>query len=349
MPDQQNDSKPVGAAPAASPPRRSYLAAAAIFLSLVALFGSGWQWFDSTRRFDRFEFELAKRLGDIDNLSRDARSLAMQSRDAMGEASARLGQLEVRTIELQNQRFAIESLYRDLAGSRDEWTLAEVEQVLLIANQQLLLAGNVKAALIAMETADARLARMERAQLTALRRAINADMERLKAVPHLDIVGMTLMLDQIMNQIDAVTLAMNQRPPRPDSEPRPSATGFWQRIWGEVVQDLRDLIRVENIGTPEVPLLSPDQAFFLREHLKLRLLGARLALLAHDEASFRADINAASGWLARYYHGSDKTVAAAQATLKKLVQTDISIQVPDISASLDAVRRLRLVRERVPR
>ncbi len=349
MSDQQNDSKPAGVSTAAPAQRRSYVAAAAILLSLLAVIGSGWQWFDSTRRFDQFEFELAKRLGDIDNLSRDARSLAMQSRDAMGEASARLGQLEARTIELQNQRFAIESLYRDLAGSRDEWTLAEVEQVLLIANQHLLLGGNVKAALIAMETADARLARMERAQLTALRRAINADMERLKAAPYLDIVGMTLLLDQVMNQIDALTLAMNQRPQRPDPEPQSSATGFWQRIWGEAVQDLRDLIRVENIDTPEVPLLSPDQAFFLREHLKLRLLGARLALLAHDEASFRADINAASGWLARYYHGSDKMVAAAQATLKQLVQTDMSIQVPDLSASLEAVRRLKLVRERVLR
>lgn len=349
MSEQQSDSKPAGVSTAAPAQRRSYVAAAAILLSLLAVIGSGWQWFDSTRRFDQFEFELAKRLGDIDNLSRDARSLAMQSRDAMGEASARLGQLEARTIELQNQRFAIESLYRDLAGSRDEWTLAEVEQVLLIANQHLLLGGNVKAALIAMETADARLARMERAQLTALRRAINADMERLKAAPYLDIVGMTLLLDQVMNQIDALTLAMNQRPQRPDPEPQSSATGFWQRIWREAVQDLRDLIRVENIDTPEVPLLSPDQAFFLREHLKLRLLGARLALLAHDEASFRADINAASGWLARYYHGSDKMVAAAQATLKQLVQTDMSIQVPDLSASLEAVRRLKLVRERVLR
>ena len=117
----------------------------------------------------------------------------------------------------------------------------------------------------------------------------------------------------------------------------------------EVNQDLRDLIRIQNFEKREVPLLSPDQAFFLRENLKLRLLGARLALLAHDEPSFKADLKAASGWLTRYYDGSDKAVASAQSTLNQLIQADIVIQMPDISASLDATRNLKLVRERTLR
>lgn len=349
MADQSDDKHVVSAPPATSTPRRSHLATMALLLALAAAAFTGWQWFESRRSIGVLEHEVARRLSGIDALSRETRMLAAQSRENLNDVSARLGQLEARLFETQNQRLALESLYRDLSGSRDEWTLAEVEQVLLIANQQLQLAGNVKAALIALETADARLARMDRPQLTALRRVINRDMERLKAAPYVDVVGMALRLDNVLNEVDTLALAMEQRPPRPNPEPESTGAGFWLKVWREVKQDLRDLIRVQNVEKPEVPLLSPDQAFFLRENLKLRLLGARLALLAHDEASFKVDLKAASGWLTRYYDGSDKTVAAAQTTLKQQLQADIGMQMPDISASLDAARNSKLARERALR
>jgi uroporphyrin-3 C-methyltransferase len=343
----QSDDKLLGKA--TPTPRRSLLATAALLLALAAVALAGWQWFEWHRSIGVLEREVAKRLSEVDVLSRDTRMLAAQSRENLSDVSARLGQLEARIFETQNQRLALESLYRDLSRSRDEWTLAEVEQVLLIANQQLQLAGNVKAALIALETADARLARMDRPQLTALRRVIGQDMERLKAAPYVDVVGMALRLDNVLNQVDTLALAMDHRPARPNPEGESTGAGFWQQIWREAKQDLRDLIRIQNVDKPEAPLLSPDQAFFLRENLKLRLLGARLALLAHDDASFKVDLKAASGWLTRYYDGSDKTVAAAQSALIQLIKADIGMQMPDISASLDAARNLKLVRERALR
>ena len=342
MADQSNDSLVPMAVPA---PRRSPLVTVALLLALAAFVLAGGQWFDSRHSFSLVEHEVAKRLGEVDALNREARTLAALSRDTMGDVSARLGQLEARIYETQNQRLALESLYRDLSRSRDEWTLAEIEQVLLIANQQLQLAGNVKGALIALETADARLARMDRPQLTALRRVINQDMDRLKAAPYVDVVGMALRLDNVMNQADALPLAMEQRPARPNSEPEAAGSGFWQRLWREGKRDLRDLVRIQNVEKPDVPLLAPEQAFFLRENLRFRLLGARLSLLAHDEAGFKADLKAASEWLGRYYDGGNKTVATAQSTLKQLLQSDLGGHTPDISASLDAARNLKLVRE----
>jgi uroporphyrin-3 C-methyltransferase len=345
MTGQSNDNPPpaMAAAPGA---RRSLAVTAALLLAIAAAVLAGWQWLDSRRSFSLFEHEVAKRLGEIEVLSRETRTLAAQSRESMSDVGARLGQLESRVFETQNQRMALESLYRDLSRSRDEWTLAEVEQILLVANQQLQLAGNVKAALIALETADARLARMDRPQLTAMRRLINRDIERLKAAPYVDVVGLALRLDNVMNQIDSFALAMEERPARADSGSEPANGSFWKRLWREGKQDLRDLIRIQNVAQPEVPLLSPEQAFFLRENLKLRLLGARLSLLARDDVSFKADLKASSEWLARYYDAGSKNVAAAQSTLKQLLQSDIAGQLPDISESLDAARDLKLVRER---
>jgi uroporphyrin-III C-methyltransferase len=332
------------------PPRtRSPLALLALVVAFVACGLAAWQWFDSRERFRDLQQETARRLAQAEALSRETRLLAGQSSDGVRDMESRLGQLEARLAETQNQRLALESLYRDMSSSRDEWTLAEIEQVLLIASQQLQLAGNIKAALIAMETADARLARIDRPQLTPLRRAITRDIERLKAAPHVDITGMALRLDRLAASIDSLVLAMDGRPSREQAAPEPTPAGFWARLWKETAQDLRDLVRIQNAQRPEVPLMTPAQTYFLRENLRLRLLGARLALLAHDEAGFRADLKAAAEWLARYYDASDKSVAQAQAALAQLAQSEVSVDLPDISASLEAARGIRFVRERTLR
>ena len=335
--------------PAEQPRRRSRLAILALLLALAAAALVAWQWYDARKRFDALQQDVARRLAETDALGRETRSLAGQSHDELRDVVARLGQLEARMVETQNQRLALESLYRDLSGSRDDWVLAEAEQALLIANQQLQLAGNVKAALIALEAADARLARMDRPRLTALRRVISRDIERLKAAPYVDVVGMALRLDSVMTAVDALSLAMEERPQPANDAAAPASGGFWANLWRETAQDLRRLVRIQNAEKAEAPLLSPEQAFFLRENLKLRLLGARLALLTRDETSFKADLGAASDWLQRYYDTGSKPVAAALSTVKQLTQAEVGIELPDISASLDAARNLRMARERTVR
>ncbi len=349
MAEPSSEQQTVAATRPVKPQRRSRLAVLALLLALAASALAAWQWYDARKRFDVMRQDVARRFAEIDTLSRDTRSLAAQSRDELRDVVARLGQIEARMVEVQNQRLALESLYRDLSGSRDVWVLAEVEQTLLIANQQLQLAGNVKAAQIALEAADTRLARMDRPQFTALRRVISQDIERLKAAPYVDVVGMALRLDNVMTAVDSLPLAMEERPRPANDATAPASGGFWANLWRETMQDLRRLVRIQNAERPEAPLLSPEQAFFLRENLKLRLLGARLALLARDEASFKADLSAASDWLQRYYDTGSKPGAAALSTVKLLAQSEVGIKLPDISASLDAARNLRMVRERAAR
>jgi uroporphyrin-3 C-methyltransferase len=335
--------------PAPKPQRRSRIAVLALLLALAVTAFAAWQWYDTRKRFDELRQDMARRFVETDAQGRETRSLAGQSRDELRDLVARIGQLEARMVETQNQRLALESLYRDFSGSRDQWVLAEVEQALLIANQQLQLAGNVKAALTALETADARLARLDRPQLTALRRVISQDIERLRAAPYVDVVGMALRLDNVMTAVDALPLAMEERLLPPNDASASASGGFWANLWHETKQDLRRLVRIQNAEKPVAPLLSPEQAFFLRENLKLRLLGARLALLARDETSFKTDLGAVSDWLQRYYDTGSKPVAAALSTVKQLAQSEVGIELPDISASLDAARNLRIVRERTVR
>ncbi len=105
-------------------------------------------------------------------------------------------------------------------------------------------------------------------------------------------------------------------------------------------------MRIREIAPAEAALLSPAQSYFLRENLKLRLLAARVALLARDESSFRDDIRASQAWIAKYFDAKAKVNVNALATLKQLGESPVSISPPDINASLAAVRAARAAREK---
>ena len=348
------DSRPEPAAASAPadpvPPRRGLLArvnglSAVIVVALVVLV---WQWYDSNARVNALQQELARRLAEFDVRSKDSRSVSEQSREAVREFQVKLGALEARLAESQNQQIALEALYQELARNRDEWALTEIEQTLLAASRQLQLAGNLKAALIALQDADLRLQRMERPQLAPLRKVINKDIDRLKLAPNVDVVGISVRLDNLMAAVDTLPLAMELRPP-PEKIAAPAQapeSGTLARLARETWQDLKQLVRVQNVDKPDVPLLAPSQAFFLRENLKLRLLSARMALIARDAASYKADLKAARDWIARYYDSRDKSIANVAASLKQLAESPVSIELPDISASLDAVRNYKLTREK---
>jgi len=317
-------------------------------VAVLLLAGLLWFWFDNRAEIADLRRELAGRLRETDTDSRDARAAARQAQESVRDAQVRIAQMESRLAESQSQQLALESLYQDLSRGRDEWVLAEVEQILAIASQQLQLAGNVQAALVALQTADARLARSERPPLIAVRKALARDIERLKAAPKVDVVGLALRIDQVIDAIDVMPLATDERAPAPQiSEPRDE--GFWTRLGSGILDELKQLVRVRNIEQPEAPLLSPTQAYFLRQNLRLRLLNARLALLDRNEALLRADLEASNAWLARYFDARSKQVIATGATLKQIAASAISIELPSVAESLAAVRSFKSARDKSSR
>jgi uroporphyrin-3 C-methyltransferase len=310
-----------------------------------------WQWLDGHRAIGDMQQQLAKKIAEMDGSNKANQMLLAQSQDQVRDLFGKVATLESRYAESQNQRAALETLYNDLSVSRDESALAEVEQMLLIAAQQLQLSANVKAALIAMQSADARLQRMDRPAFNGLRKAISLDMDKLRALPGVDITGINLQLNNLISVVDQVPLAYQQRvanevvaktvPPKDET--------VWQKLLREIWQEVKQLVRIENTGKDEIPLLPPNQEFFLRENLKLRLLSARLALLTRDEDSFRQELKTAQLWTTRYFDSKSNDSMRMSDVLKKLAASDISIELPDISPSLQAVRNYRLTREKPAR
>src|SRR3954464_8101106 len=322
------------------------LIAIALAAALAALF-----WVDTRQRIGSTQEELARRLRDIEADSRDARALARQAQDTVRDAQARIGQLEARLVEWQGQQLALEALYQELSRHRDEWQPGQIQQVLAIASQQLQLAGNVRAALLALQLAEGRLARADRPQFMPIRRALARDIERLKASPAIDFPALALRLDNLIASVDSLPLAFDERIEQPGAQkeaPPTADRGFFARLGAEVWSELSRLGVVRRMGPAEPPLLPPSQAYFVRENLRLRLLNASDSLLARDEAGYREDLRTASAWVQRYFDPRSKYTADAAAQLKQLAGVSISFEMPTISESLDAVRGYKSRRERSP-
>jgi uroporphyrin-3 C-methyltransferase len=365
-----NDIPPAPPAPAAaSAPKmgdtlQQPLVIAVIILGIL-LAGQTWSSHNQVRSLRE---EMARRLQKGDASNAETGTLARNVVEANKELQSKVGLLESKQQEAQSQQLALEQLYQDLSKNRDEWALSEIEQVLSTASQQLQLAGNVPGALIALQNADRSLSRSDKPQFITIRRAIAKDTEKLKALPMVDSVGVAVRLDNVMAQIDTLPMLSDEKPTLPappEKKARPAPvkgakagkaasapeeqTSPWllalQDTWNswssEMWTDVRQLIRVRSVDTPDALMLSPTQSYFLRENLKLRLLNARMALLSRNEAAFRSDLIAAQEALVKYFDTRAKQTQTVQALLRQVQSSNLSIEMPTLADSLNAVRNYK--------
>jgi uroporphyrin-III C-methyltransferase len=316
--------------------------------ALVLAGGTLWETRDAAKDVQQ---NVGTKLGEQSALLKETSVRTEQMNRDLKESQTRVAQLEGKLAEFQGQRVALEEMYRELARAPDDWLLAEIEQTLNIASREITLAGNVRAAIIALQAADQRLSRADKLQVVQLRRAITQDMERLKAIPVVDTQGISVKLDSLMALVNTLPLSIpdmvgaNEREKRGSDESGNAVGRFGKDLWFEMKQ----LVQIRRLDNGDPALLSPQQSYFLRENLKLRLLSARTALIARDEVNYREDLKLARELLTKYFDPKAKVNTNALATLKQLADNPVSIAAPDITASLSAIRAARAARERPTR
>lgn len=336
-----------------------------LYLLLVILaIALGALWWNTQAEMTTLRQEVSKRLQSGESMANESRAAAKSVQEQTKELQAKLNILENKQLEAQGQWAALEQLYQDLSKTRDDWVLAEVEQVISTASQQLQLAGNVKGAIIALQNADARLAQYDNAQFILIRRAIAQDLEVLQALPAVDLTGIALRLDTVIGRIDTLPLLAGEQPPvaaaEPKNqrfvqqEPKPEASEAaqggrlndwlaraeqaWHSLTHELWTEMRQIVQVRKVDNPDALLLSPTDAYFARENLKLRLLNARLALLARNESAFRSDLMAAQEAIVKYFDTRAKQTQTVQELLKQIQGSNLLIEMPNLSNSLNAIR-----------
>ncbi|WP_298232023.1 uroporphyrinogen-III C-methyltransferase [uncultured Azohydromonas sp.] len=319
-------------------------------MALGAL-GLGW---NTQQRLRVLEKELVKRQQDSQGEAAQALLLAKQAQDASREAGARVALLDARVSEAALQRTQIEELIQSLARSRDENVVADVDAGLRVALQQSAITGSTEPLLQALQQADERLARYNQPRLERVRRALARDLGRVKAVGVSDLSNLTLRLDELVRLVDELPLLAATESRR--TVPRPAARGasaaeagtsgaswndqldaWWQawpvRLWEEV----RSLVRVAQVQQPEALLLAPEQMYFLRENLKLRLLNARLALLSRQYATAQSDLRDAQAALDRYFDSGSRRVQVAAELLKQVTGQARQVSLPRPDETLAAL------------
>ncbi len=354
-----SDTESTEATASSSPSSSSATAARGLWFSpwlivaVLALGLAGWQWYETRARLAETQQELARRLSESDTVANESRALAKQAQEQLASVHAKLGELEGRLADSKSQQEILEALYQNLARNSEESALAEIEHSVTLASQQLQLAGNVQGAVLALQAAEARLAASSRPQFIGLRKVLVRDLERLRAVPELDLPGMYLRIENVITSIDTLPLAVEGRPreevvPAPAVADAPSAFsfGYWELLGRDLWREVRSLVRIQRFDREEPALLAPSQIFFLRENIKLRLLTARLALLSRDQWTYRNELKQCLASIGRYFDGQAPAVRRTMDVLGQLSATELNIALPSLNDSLSAIKSARSEKER---
>lgn len=243
---------------------------------------------------------------------------------------------------------ANQQLRAKVEGGATAWRLDAVEQLLMIANERLLLANDARSAEKALELADARLQAIADPVWVELRRQLADEMASLRAVPEIDVTAISLKLQALSDRAAGLPLAGHmQRDQRradraPADEPAAPAVAPWhERLWAKTQEAVLSLVTIRQNTTPTAPLLPPDLHGLLVQNLRLQLEAARTALLLRDATQYDNALRTAADWVQRYLGTDDPSVQAAAATLAELRRVKISPTPPDISGSLRRLRQLR--------
>ena len=330
-----------------APKQDTFIAKAAFFLALLALLLLIWFWLSSQQHFQSIEKSLSKKLEQSQSVNQQSLALAKQADERSAKTQAKTVVIEEKLAESRDQQEVLQTLYNQLAENREITAIAEVEQLVTIANQQLKLTGNIKSALLALEAADQHLEPLHVPRVTQLRQTLGNQIDNLRKLPQIDPIEMAAKIESVSTLCTDLPLISEHEPVLPKKIAQAETLrnshlsrvqAFFYQIWS----DIQNLVTVERIDRPQAPLLATEHRFYLRENLKLRLLSARIALLQHDEKNYQADLTMVRQWLQQYYDMQHPNAVKALKLLNQLIENRVSLAIPELSESLNAINRYKL-------
>lgn len=318
-----------------------FAAVAVGVVALGALLASVLIW----QRLSTIQEQLARQTADAGAQSVEARTIAREAVELARETAAKLTLTESRLSEVALQRSQLEALMQSVSRSRDENLVVDIESAVRLAQQQAQLTGSVEPLLAALKTADLRVLRAAQPRLSALQRAMARDMARIKATALSDTPALLVKMDELVRLADELVLANavgklaanSAANDGPAAAGKANATTWWQGSLQTLLDEARGLLRVSRIEQADSAMLSPEQSFFVRENFKLKLLNARLGLLARQLDSSRADLKSASTSLGKYFDQNSRKTTSAQALLAQVQAEMRTLEVPRLDDTLAAL------------
>jgi len=307
-------------------------------LLALALVSSGLLW----QKLDNIQIQLARQSSEAGLSASQALVTARQAQDVAVDSAAKVALFDQRLAEVALQRSQLEELMQSLSRARDENLLVDMESALALAQQQAQLTGSMEPVVLTLQAVDVRLARAAQPRLARVQRAVAKDLARLKSMALVDTPALLVKMDELALLIDEIPLA-NALPPKVLDKPKLARTPTEAVVqWGErllqsVQTELKDLVRVSRINDPQAVLLSPEQSFFVRENLKLRVLNARLGLLARQVDAVRSDLKLTAATIGRYFDPGARNTQTALALVKQMQTEFGTFEQPRVDETLAAL------------
>ena len=316
------------------------LAAGAIVLALLGLGASGFLFVQGQNVLKNQELEFNQKIDKAALGESENASLLKDNLNRQTAIQAELDRLNNGQKNNSDQILQLQKAYQELLKGRINWLVDEAESMLNTASQQLMLSGNLQGAVSVLEHIDSRLSRFEQPELIPIKQAISNDLAALKNRPYVDISATALRLDRLESGISGLPLVLDGvlKPGAAPVEAANSGT-WWENTWEKSLNALKGLVEVRHLDSNDAMLISPDQTYFIRENLRLRLLDARIALLQHNGEVYQSDLNNVEATVKQYF---DSKSPATQSWLKELAELkalDVRMISDDsLKASLSAVR-----------
>lgn len=289
--------------------------------------------------------------GRLDETAAGARELQAQvARETQGSRQ-QLSTLQSQQKALKEALTLLEQsdqkLREKVEGGAQAWRLDAVEQLLMMANERLLLAQDARSAEQALKLADQRLNALADPAWIEVRQALASEMAALRAIPTVDATAISLKLRALADRVPGLPLighiaSTDGDPLSLGTEPANTEVLEWYEMaWFKVRDAVLSLVTIRRNTTPTSPLLPPDLHGLLIQNLRLQFESARTAMLLRDAGMYRAALTAAADWTQEYLAIDDPAVQATLQTLDELRRQDIAPAVPDISSSLRLLRQIR--------
>jgi uroporphyrin-3 C-methyltransferase len=319
--------------------RPSGLAALAILIALVALAVAAW----SIWRLHRFAHdELASRQRDATTIA------ALQSQLAAGDEQARAGDHRIGKLEsglddlrastqgLDRRIANLETAYTNLSGqqqsAQDTVLLNDADMLLRTGAQRYELFHDSSGALKAYSQAIEVLAQVQNPAYAPVRASATTERDALATAAPPSRQSALDTLSTLRGKVPSLPLTSPETA-APASAP-PQKPGFWSRVGNA----FSGIVKVSHDSGKAVPL---TDARFARQTLALDLAQAQEALLAFDDATYRAALQRADATLSAQFDGDDIGVKDAAAQITNLLAQHGGGPAPKLGGALAQLQSLR--------
>ena len=306
-----------------------------VILALITAVGFAgyfaWQKFEQQQQF-------------VQNQQQQIEQLLSQQENVTSKVEKQLNQNNINQAkELKILHETIAAFLKQNKHARRDWLINETEYLIKLANHRLILANDSTTAIQALLAADNRLLQIGNPKFIPLRNALAIDVQKLRAISTVDIVGISAQLSALQLQTESLPLltpdpkTIKQRHEEPSNI---SEINSWKELPTAVWQDLLTLFRIQKHNEVIKPLLLPEHRFFLIQNLKLQLEQARLAVLQQNSVLFKERTNQTILWIKKYYDSQHSLTQSVLNTLQTISDINIHVDLPDITDSLNKLALL---------